>query len=147
MWKATQISQDWTKMFPIIKYQVTREKTKFLHKRETTASFIQNRIKSRNSFLHSSIKISKTSTWNICDGVNRFIQRNKKYTMKRYSMNSKSTHPEVFCKSGVLKIFATCIFAYFIHPLSTRVHWCPGTSIIEFQFSCNFLKVFYQSNY
>ena len=29
-WKVAQISQDWTKMFPIIKYNMRREKIKFL---------------------------------------------------------------------------------------------------------------------
>ena len=49
-------------MFPIVKYLTRREKIKFLHMREITAigkSFIQNRIKNRNIFLHTSIKVSE----------------------------------------------------------------------------------------
>ena len=41
---------------------MTREKIKFLYKMETTAiekGFMQDRIKSRNYFLHTSIKISE----------------------------------------------------------------------------------------
>ena len=43
LWKVAQISQDWTKMFPIIKHKVKRENIEFLHK-------MQNRIKSRKYF-------------------------------------------------------------------------------------------------
>ena len=56
-------SQDLTKLFPIVKYKVRRRKNiKSLHKRETIATgkiFLRNQISSKNTFLHTSIKISE----------------------------------------------------------------------------------------
>ena len=66
-WKVVQISQDWTKVFPIINYLVSRKKIKFLYKKETTAirkSSIENRMKSKKYF-----SPQKIWTLNICDGT------------------------------------------------------------------------------
>ena len=99
VWKVAQISQDRIKMLLIIKYYVRRLNSlkKFLYKSKTTAigkSFVKNRKKTENIFLHSSNKISgnfdiKNLWWSKTD----FSKEMKKYS-KRYSTNFSSSHPE-----------------------------------------------------
>ena len=42
---------------------------------------------------------------------NRFVQIKKKASKERYSISFRNSRPKVFCKKGVLKSFATCLFA------------------------------------
>ena len=75
-------------MFPIIKYQVRREKIKFFFKVETTVlgkSFMQNWIKSRKYFFCTPVsKIQKISTSNICNGAKLiYLKKQKKEILRR----------------------------------------------------------------
>ena len=75
------------------------------------------RLKAENIFLHTSISNKISENFDI-----KHLQRSKtdlsKETIKnastkRYSTSFRSSHPKVLCKKGVLKNFATCLFAYY----------------------------------
>ena len=87
---------------------------KRLYKMKTTAiekSFMQNQIKSRNIFLHTSIKNLenfniKHLRWSKTD----LSKEAKKDSKERHSMNFSSSRPEVYCSEGVFKTVAPCLF-------------------------------------
>ena len=69
--------------------------------------------KKQNIFLHNSFKISenfdiKHLRWSKTD----LSKETKKDSKKRYCTNFRNSHQEVLYKEGVLKNFATCLFAY-----------------------------------
>ena len=48
---------------------------------------------------------------NICDGAKQiYPKKQKKDSKKRYTTNFSGSRPEVYCKKGVFKNFATCLF-------------------------------------
>ena len=69
LWKVAQIGQDWTKMFPILKHEVSRIKIKFLYKMEK----VNAKSDKQKIFLYTPVsKFQKISTLNICDGAKQF---------------------------------------------------------------------------
>ena len=65
-------------------------------------------------FFYTSVsKFQEILTLNLCDEAKQIYPKNlKKDSKKRYSTNFSSSHAEVYCKKGVPKNFATCLFAY-----------------------------------
>ena len=58
-------------------------------------------------------KFQKILTLNICDGTKQiYPKKQKEDSKKKYSTNFGSSRPELYCKKGVLKNFATCLFEY-----------------------------------
>ena len=106
MWKVPQISQDWIKMLPVIKYYMKRlnslKKIKFLYKSKTRAvgkSCVKNRVKNKIFFCTTASKFQEISTLNIYDGAKQiYPKKYKKCSKRRYSTNFNSSHLEVQCK-------------------------------------------------
>ena len=97
-----------------------RKKIELLNKRETEAigkSFMQNQIKSRKYSSAHQLHNKISENFDI-----KHLQRSKtdlsKETIKnaskkRYSTSFRSSHPKALCKKGVLKNFASWLFAYY----------------------------------
>ena len=81
VWKVAQISQDWIKMLPIIKYYMRRSNSlkrfKFLYKSKTTAigkSFVKNLSEKRKYFSAEQYQnFMKFRLWTSAMEQNRFI--------------------------------------------------------------------------
>ena len=74
----------------------------------------------------------------------------QRFSKHAIGLNSSKIQGIILCLPENCKTYNMneCLEQYeYLKPLSTRGHWCPGTSILEFQFSSNLFKVFHISNY
>ena len=86
---------------------MSRKKIKFLHTTETAAigkSFMQNLIKNRTYFLHTSINISEILILNICNGAKEIYPKKPKKILKKDTVRISEQLSEVSVKKMSLKI-------------------------------------------